>query len=213
MKVGRRFFCVLVVIAALAAAANAQDKKGEAQLRTVRGVVSDKFDNPHGVQFRLAQGHRPESENRQEKELNSPYRGRRRPNSHENFPFPCSCNRHSRKKPFSCSRNLMGSLILWKLSKSSPAGTRAREIITGRHEKTAQVPTTLGYSGFVRTMGGCLSGAGSTAEFAAASSTQVGPATRQQQGREGQERRRSTRCNRRKKQAGEGNGNGQRPHL
>ncbi len=76
----------------------------------------------------------------------------------------------------------MGSLILWKLSKSSPAGTRAREIITGRHEKTAQVPTTLGYSGFVRTMGGCLSGAGSTAEFAAASSTQVGPATRQQQG-------------------------------
>ena len=42
----------------------------------------------------------------------------------------------------------MGSLILWKLSKSSPAGTRAREIITGRHEKTAQVPTTLGYSGF-----------------------------------------------------------------
>src|SRR2546429_4029302 len=46
MKVGRRFFCVLVVIAALAAAANAQDKKGEAQLRTVRGVVSDKSDNP-----------------------------------------------------------------------------------------------------------------------------------------------------------------------
>jgi len=46
MKVGRRFFYVLVVIAALAAAANAQDKKGEAQLRTVRGVVSDKSDNP-----------------------------------------------------------------------------------------------------------------------------------------------------------------------
>src|SRR5437016_14684664 len=46
MKVGRRFFCVLVVIAALAAAANAQDKKGEAQLRTVRGGVADKSDNP-----------------------------------------------------------------------------------------------------------------------------------------------------------------------
>src|SRR5438876_12453789 len=46
MKVGRRFFCVLVVIAALAAAANAQDKKGEAQQRTVRGAVSDKSDNP-----------------------------------------------------------------------------------------------------------------------------------------------------------------------
>src|SRR6201981_3144538 len=46
MKVGRRFFCLLAVIAALAAAANAQDKKGEAQLRTVRGLVTDKSDSP-----------------------------------------------------------------------------------------------------------------------------------------------------------------------
>ncbi|MBA0089226.1 MAG: hypothetical protein HRJ53_29910, partial [Acidobacteria bacterium Pan2503] len=46
MKVGRSFFCLLAAVAALAAAANAQDKKAEAQLRTVRGVVSDKSDNP-----------------------------------------------------------------------------------------------------------------------------------------------------------------------
>jgi len=45
MKVARSFFCLLAAFAALAAAANAQDKKGEA-LRTVRGVVSDKSDNP-----------------------------------------------------------------------------------------------------------------------------------------------------------------------
>ena len=42
----RRFFCLVAVLAALAAAANAQDKKREAQLRTVRGVVTDKSDNP-----------------------------------------------------------------------------------------------------------------------------------------------------------------------
>lgn len=42
----RRFFCLVAVLAVLAAAANAQDKKREAQLRTVRGVVTDKSDNP-----------------------------------------------------------------------------------------------------------------------------------------------------------------------
>src|SRR6516225_12300324 len=46
MKVGRSFVCLLAAVAALATAANAQDKKAEAQLRTVRGVVSDKSDNP-----------------------------------------------------------------------------------------------------------------------------------------------------------------------
>jgi len=46
MKIARHFFCLLATVAILAAAANGQDKKGEAQLRTVRGVVSDKSDNP-----------------------------------------------------------------------------------------------------------------------------------------------------------------------
>ncbi len=37
---------VFVVLVALAATAAAQDKKGESQLRTVRGTVVDKQDNP-----------------------------------------------------------------------------------------------------------------------------------------------------------------------
>lgn len=41
----RRIIC-LSAIALLATAAAAQDKKHEAQLRTVRGVVTDKSDNP-----------------------------------------------------------------------------------------------------------------------------------------------------------------------
>lgn len=46
MRNARRFFCLVAVLAVLVAAANAQDKKREAQLRTVRGVVTDKSDNP-----------------------------------------------------------------------------------------------------------------------------------------------------------------------
>lgn len=46
MRNARRFFCLVAVLAVLAAAANAQDKKHEAQLRTVHGVVIDKSDNP-----------------------------------------------------------------------------------------------------------------------------------------------------------------------
>ena len=46
MRNARRFFCLVAVLAVLGALANAQDKKREAQLRTVRGVVSDKSDNP-----------------------------------------------------------------------------------------------------------------------------------------------------------------------
>ncbi len=45
----RQICCLAAAVALLAAfatAANAQDKKHEAQLRTVRGVVSDKSDNP-----------------------------------------------------------------------------------------------------------------------------------------------------------------------
>ena len=45
MRNGRRIFC-LAAIALLATTATAQDKKHEAQLRTVRGVVTDKTDNP-----------------------------------------------------------------------------------------------------------------------------------------------------------------------
>lgn len=46
MRNARRFFCLVAVLAVLWAAANAQDKKHEAQLRTVHGVVIDKSDNP-----------------------------------------------------------------------------------------------------------------------------------------------------------------------
>ena len=45
MTHGRRIFC-LVAVALLATVAGAQDKKHEAQLRTVRGVVMDKAENP-----------------------------------------------------------------------------------------------------------------------------------------------------------------------
>lgn len=49
MRNGRRTFFFVVLVAATtlwAGAASAQDKKHEAQLRTVRGVVTDKSDNP-----------------------------------------------------------------------------------------------------------------------------------------------------------------------
>ena len=42
----RRICCCVAAIALLATVATAQDKKHEAQLRTVRGVVTDKSDNP-----------------------------------------------------------------------------------------------------------------------------------------------------------------------
>lgn len=42
----QRICCFMAAIALLAAVAAAQDKKHEAQLRTVRGVVIDKSDNP-----------------------------------------------------------------------------------------------------------------------------------------------------------------------
>jgi hypothetical protein len=46
MKMQRRIFCLFVALALFAAIAGAQDKKREAQLRTVRGVVLDKSENP-----------------------------------------------------------------------------------------------------------------------------------------------------------------------
>ena len=46
MTHGRRIFCLAAVLALLATLAPAQDKKHEAQLRTVRGVVMDKSENP-----------------------------------------------------------------------------------------------------------------------------------------------------------------------
>ena len=46
MTHGRRIFCLVAVLALLATVAGAQDKKHEAQLRTVRGVVMDKAENP-----------------------------------------------------------------------------------------------------------------------------------------------------------------------
>jgi len=46
MKHGRRTFFFVTLMALLPIAAGAQDKKHEAQLRTVRGVVTDKSDNP-----------------------------------------------------------------------------------------------------------------------------------------------------------------------
>jgi hypothetical protein len=42
----RRTLCLAIIFSLIAATAWAQDKKREAQLRTVRGVVSDKSDNP-----------------------------------------------------------------------------------------------------------------------------------------------------------------------
>lgn len=46
MIVLQRVICLAAAIALLATAGSAQDKKHEAQLRTVRGVVTDKSDNP-----------------------------------------------------------------------------------------------------------------------------------------------------------------------
>ncbi|HYL85731.1 MAG TPA: carboxypeptidase-like regulatory domain-containing protein [Candidatus Angelobacter sp.] len=46
MNSGRRTFFFLTVFALLSVAVNAQDKKHEAQLRTVRGLVTDKSDGP-----------------------------------------------------------------------------------------------------------------------------------------------------------------------
>lgn len=42
----RSIFCLVAAVALLATAAKGQDKKREAQLRTVRGIVMDKSDNP-----------------------------------------------------------------------------------------------------------------------------------------------------------------------
>src|SRR5579864_863811 len=41
-----RICCLVAALALLAMATSAQDKKHEAQLRTVRGVVMDKSENP-----------------------------------------------------------------------------------------------------------------------------------------------------------------------
>ena len=46
MKTQRRIFCLFMIVALFAVAAQAQDKKREAQLRTVRGVVMDKSESP-----------------------------------------------------------------------------------------------------------------------------------------------------------------------
>ena len=46
MNVRRRICGVAVLLSLLAAVGGAQDKKREAQLRTVRGVVADKSDSP-----------------------------------------------------------------------------------------------------------------------------------------------------------------------
>jgi hypothetical protein len=46
MSARRRISCLAVVLSLFASIGMAQDKKREAQLRTVRGVVLDKADNP-----------------------------------------------------------------------------------------------------------------------------------------------------------------------
>jgi len=46
MNVRRRICGLAVLLSLLAAVGGAQDKKREAQLRTVRGVVADKSDSP-----------------------------------------------------------------------------------------------------------------------------------------------------------------------
>jgi hypothetical protein len=46
MTTQRRILCLLAAFALFAAFAGAQDKKHEAQLRTVRGIVMDKSENP-----------------------------------------------------------------------------------------------------------------------------------------------------------------------
>jgi hypothetical protein len=46
MTTQQRILCLLAALVLFAAIAGAQDKKREAQLRTVRGVVLDKSENP-----------------------------------------------------------------------------------------------------------------------------------------------------------------------
>jgi Carboxypeptidase regulatory-like domain len=46
MKTQQRIFCLIAGLALFAGIAGAQDKKREAQLRTVRGVVMDKSESP-----------------------------------------------------------------------------------------------------------------------------------------------------------------------
>ena len=46
MNAGRRIGCILAVLVAFAVVTNAQDKKREAQLRTVHGQVVDKSEDP-----------------------------------------------------------------------------------------------------------------------------------------------------------------------
>lgn len=46
MKTQWRIFCLMTIVVLFAAAAEAQDKKREAQLRTVRGIVMDKSEAP-----------------------------------------------------------------------------------------------------------------------------------------------------------------------
>lgn len=46
MSVRRRIYGLAIILALFAAMGVAQDKKREAQLRTVRGVVADKSDDP-----------------------------------------------------------------------------------------------------------------------------------------------------------------------
>ncbi len=46
MNLQRRIFCLAAALSLFAGAAAAQDKKREAQLRTVRGVVTDKSEGP-----------------------------------------------------------------------------------------------------------------------------------------------------------------------
>lgn len=46
MKTHWRMFCLFIMVVLFAAAAESQDKKREAQLRTVRGTVIDKSENP-----------------------------------------------------------------------------------------------------------------------------------------------------------------------
>ena len=48
MKAQGRIFLLIAIVALFAATAEAQDKKREAQLRTVRGVVMDKSETPIG---------------------------------------------------------------------------------------------------------------------------------------------------------------------
>ena len=46
MNTRRGIFCLMTVLSVFAGTIVAQDKKHEAQLRTVRGVVADKSDDP-----------------------------------------------------------------------------------------------------------------------------------------------------------------------